>query len=745
MRKVLIGLAAMGFVAALFWAYAHIMDTRSIESRNTARTDDLTMPESRDMERKGEGGDVIDARKAEYVVLDPETKELWRVFGFEKLLNSTSDASRRQVEKPYMIFYESDFQCRVEADMGIFQIDPSGGNPTPKDARLSGNVKILITPEPGSRISETRVEMDDLVFSSERSEFATDQKVHIRSEQVELIGTGLIVIFDSDKGRIDYLRIRDLERIRMQDLASPKSETVAAKAEPPTPQADTVAASGESTDHESNKQSSALRYYQCVLEDNVKIEYGNEIVVSGADQITIQNITFDQGLEAARDTETAKQKTDQTITPTEPLEKETQAEQKADSPTEVIVTCDGGIILEPMEERDAEQISVVQSVFSSKEPLLRTAEIVPGSHYAPVVEEISFAGEDSDGVTSDVSISPDLEVAADSNDSLPAVFEAREIDYDLLTGSGLAHGPVRFTFYQPPDPNSTDAKSQIPITVTADDNARFIADSTQTIKQVVFNGNVMTTRKSLKPDFVQLDKIHSEKLTIDLDENDTGSVDLSHLAVTEGRVFVESQRTQEDRELSKVKLYCTDISYDRVDNVIVAAGPGKIEMVNHENPQVPNSDPNNPLNRPSVAMVDGFTEIHWDIDKESIVIDGGQDQLELSYVPLVDGKAEKFIYVNAIRFDLSFVTDPNGKTAVKRVFTDKPIDYMEKDGNNEKVLHKITGGKLDYNADGWMKITGTPAMPCRVDGMRTQEVLVNPLTGEIDTTISTTPGLLKGG
>ncbi|MHC4773192.1 MAG: hypothetical protein ACYS8S_06390, partial [Planctomycetota bacterium] len=62
MRKVLIGLAAMGFVAALFWAYAHIMDTRSIESRNTARTDDLTMPESRDMERKGEGGDVIDAR-----------------------------------------------------------------------------------------------------------------------------------------------------------------------------------------------------------------------------------------------------------------------------------------------------------------------------------------------------------------------------------------------------------------------------------------------------------------------------------------------------------------------------------------------------------------------------------------------------------------------------------------------------------------------------------------------------------
>ena len=286
MRKILIGLAAMGFVAVLFWAYAYVMDTSSIESQNAIRTDNLKMPQSSEIGRQGGEADVIDAQKAEYVVLDPETKKPWRVFGFEKLLNSTSDASRRQVEKPYMIFHESDFQCRVEADMGIFQIESSGANSTPKDARLSGNVKILVTPKPGSRVSETRVEMDDLVFSSERSEFATDQKVHIRSEQVELMGTGLVVIFDSRNGRVDYLRIRDLERIRMRDLASSKSEAPVASAEPATVHSETSVASSENGRRESDTLSSALRYYQCVLKDNIKIEYGDEIVVSAADQIT---------------------------------------------------------------------------------------------------------------------------------------------------------------------------------------------------------------------------------------------------------------------------------------------------------------------------------------------------------------------------------------------------------------------------------------------------------------------------
>ena len=776
MRKLIIGLIAVGFVASLFWGYALIMDAKPIEVRNVAGVDDLEMPESGDAAGRDGGTDVRGAEKARYVILDPETKEPSRVFGFEKLLNPGVDTSRREVENPYLIFYDPDYQCRIDADMGIFQIETSRSSSTPKDARLNGNVKIHVTPQPGSEISETLVEMDDLVFSSERSEFATDRKIHIKSEQVELKGTGLIVIFDPANGRIDYLRIRDLEEIRMQGLTDPKTKTKSrtkiAKAETdtasanltptqPTDDSSIPSEKGEETEAELR---SPIRYYQCTLEDNVKIKHGNEIVVAAADQVNIQNISFDQGVDVDGSSKRAKDKPRKAAKTDQSSAKEavTETAPNVEPEPEILVTCDGGIILKPMEDENAEQMSVSQSDLSqvTGNAPLRIAKIRPDSQQTSTVGAINLAGEtnqnDEHKIVSEAreaTTQPEavgatnaaaLETASDPNDSPPAKFEARKIDYDLLTGSGLAHGPVRITFYQDPDPNSTTPKSWIPIIVTADENAQFIADSSQTIKQVVFNGNVMTTRESQTPDFVQLDKLHSEKLTVDLDKVKEGEVDLSRLSVTEGKVYVESQRTQEDRELSKVKLYCTKISYDKVADVILAEGSGKIEMVNNEHAQMAVSDPNNPMNRPCVAVVDHFTTIRWDMAKQTIVANGDQDAMKLAYYPILDGLIQKQIFVHSMQLEMSFLP---GAGEVKKVFTDKSIVFEEWNGDMSNRLHHITGQTLDYDTvdgDGWMKISGTPAVPCYLDGARMPEVRVHPVTGDIDTSISTTPGILKG-
>jgi hypothetical protein len=777
MRKLIIGLIAVGFVASLFWAYALFMDAKPIEIRNVAASDNLDMPESRVATQRAEDADIRVAKEARYVVLDPDTKETSRVFGFEKLLNPGMDTSRREVEKPYLIFYDSDYQCRVDADMGMFQIEASGSDSTPKDARLSGNVKIHVMPKPGSKISETLVEMDDLVFSSERSEFATDRKVHITSEEGELKGTGLVVIFDSAKARIDYLRIRDLEEIRIQGLTDPKSEsksdTKIAKAKTdtasanltPTQPSDVSSVPSEKVESAEVKSSSPERYYQCLLEDNVIIKYGNEIVVAGSDQVNIQNISFDQGDGDDRGPEQAKDKTkkapksskpsgqkaEMAAKPSEPSDQKAEPAANIEPKPEIIVTCDGGILLKPMEDENAGPGSVSQSTLPPQMmPMpLRAAKIIPDSQHTSTVEVINLAGEkdvvaksnfEGEVHTEDKSALEDPSVP---NDSPPTKFEARKIDYDLLTGSGLAHGPVRFTFYQDPDPNSTAPKSWIPVTVTADENAEFIADSSQTIEQVVFNGNVMTTRESSTPDFVQLEKLHCEKLTVDLDDVQTGTTDLSHLRMTEGKVYVESQRVQEDRKLSDVKLYCKEISYDRVGDVILAEGPGKIEMVNNEHSQTEGSDSNNPMNRPCVAMVDNFTTIHWDMGKQSIVADGDQDAMKLAYYPILDGQIQKQILVYSMQLELSYLPDTS---EIKKVFTDKSIIYEEWNGDMTKRLHYIVGQTLDYDAvdgNGWMKISGTPAVPCNVDGARMSEVLVHPVTGEIDASISTMPGILK--
>jgi hypothetical protein len=218
MRKVIIGLFAIGFVVLLFVLYALITDTKPIEVPYKDEAGKLQISNSDSTLQQIDNAGIGVAKVARYVILDPVTKEMIRVFGFEKLLSKGMETSRRQVKNPYLIFYDSDYNCRVNADTGIFQMDSSGTNSTPKDAELKGNVTIHVTSNSGSGMDEILIKMDDLLFSSERSEFSTNGPVRIESDQMELEGTGLVLIFDSANGRVDYLQIRDLDQIRIQGL-----------------------------------------------------------------------------------------------------------------------------------------------------------------------------------------------------------------------------------------------------------------------------------------------------------------------------------------------------------------------------------------------------------------------------------------------------------------------------------------------------------------------------------------------
>ena len=640
----------------------------------------------------------------------------------------------------------------MEADTGVFQIETSGASSTPKDARLNGNVKIHITPKPGSKMNEIVVEMDDLVFSGERSEFATDQKVHIKSEQAELKGTGLIVIFDSAVGKIVFLRIRDLDEIRLQGLEEPRSKTKVVKTLPapptaisPVSQPSDEPASVPSEDTDGEELVPSADFYHCALEDNVKIRYGDEIIVSGADQINIQNILFsklDQGSGVDREPKQAKEKSKPVDKFSPKQDQPAESKPDAQSDTEVLITCDGGITLEPMQDENIEQNHGARSVLPVRRSglALRQAKIRSGIKHVPYLQAVNLTEETNVTEETDVAeLSEDNIEKAALNQPLPTKFEAHRIDYDLQKGSGLAYGPVRFTFYQQPDPNS----AMIPIVVTADKDAQFLADSSQTIEQVVFNGNVMTTRESQTQEFTQLDNLHSEKLIIDLTKTESGKVDLSHLRMTEGQVYVESQRMHENQKISDVKLYCKEISYDQLHDVILAEGPGKIELVNNQQPQTAEVDPTNAMGQPCVAMVDGFTTIRWNMSQQTIIAEGEKDAMKLAYYPIIEGRIQKQIFVYSMQLELSYLPDT---AEVNKVFTDKSIIYEVWNGDMTKRLHYIVGQTLDYDrvkGGGWMKIEGTLAVPCNVDGSRMPQVFVHPVTGQIKASISTTPGILK--
>ncbi|MEN8126383.1 MAG: hypothetical protein ABFR90_01100 [Planctomycetota bacterium] len=748
MRKIIIGLIAVAFVALMFFVYAVIMDPAPMKAPAAADVQDIDMPEIGNGDRQAGDSAGRDVGEAQYVVLDPETNEIQHVLGFKELLNPGAGTSRWQVEEPYIIFYETDFKCRIESDKGIFQVESGGSRAAPKDAQLDGNVKIHITPEPGGKMSETFIKMDDIAFSSERSELATDGPVSIQSDQVELEGFGLILFFDTADSRIDYLHIRDLEVLRILNV--PKSGQAAdTKDQSPLAGGTTFLASKDVEDSQAD-EAPPSEYYQCILEDNVKIEYGDELVVTGAEQINIQNILFSKlGDSAATDEspEPVVQKAEKTEK--SPSGSKTSAETPVPSGSgnEVVVTCDGGIILKPMQDKAGTEIT--NTIFNGTADV-RYAQ-PDGPVLSPAVHTANLAGQSDAAETAMPDVDPaarDVIMESDSKSTQPAKFDARKIDYDYTAGSGLAHGPVRFTFHLPADPNTMTDKPRIPVTITADKNVQFIPDESHTIRQVVFNENVLATRRSQLPEFVQLDNFHSDKLTVFLDENAESKTDVSRVTLTEGKVYAQSQRLKGEQAISTIELSCKEIAYSRTDDEIVAKGPGEIQWNNSHVPDPNASEEKDGIDftGPCYVYIDGFDQIQWNLTEEKIVADGQQDQLKLAYVPLVDGKPDKFIFVNSIRFELDFMTDPAGETALKRVFTDRPIAYEELNHDRTQRLRHIVGGMLDYDTtdgNGWLRIEGTPDQPCRVDGAPMQFVYIHPLTGQVEASLSTTPGLLN--
>lgn len=993
MRKLIIGLVSLCAVALAFWLYVRTMETAVPPPPKAANADVLTLPEVSDAGRISQTV-IHGVQQSRYVLLDPQTKEIRRVLGFEKLLNPDAESSRWQVEKPYLIFYEMNYECRLESDSGVFQVETAGPNAAPKeirDAHLNGNVVIRVSPRSGSPISETFVYMDDLMFSSERSEFATDGPVRVRSNQIDLKGFGLVLILDIAAGRIDYLHIRDLEQLRLINMAS--SSASAAK-DADAAEASKVGSSKTFTPPEQSPKSSEEKeisrqqpdYYQCILDNNVVIEYGSQLVVAGADRVAVQNIVLSR-IGGSSEKEPQKQYSptksadllpDKQKSPAASLVSTVSSENKEQ---DIVVLCDGGIILKPMNDaempampeefpelsvemngsplrierpssaaertnetlvscgilkykpaedilrlftnvgqpeimlgdpslqgriqtrgnvlwnRKTQQASIggpgvafLSSRDSVKEPsevafggrmelrfaqpkasrtsiTVQTVNLTGGVNailrqngcYKTAADSAVFEFSDKNAINSAhlqggvrfeslesnrpqraaaktatlkfgpgnslaaaymkgqvsfeslqdssqsrataesavfyfeenkvrvanleggvfvasptgqlTSSDAEIEFASDASgavqpaavhatgntvlqtkstrpDEPPARFEAKRIDYDLQTGSGLAHGPLQFTFYQAANTNQS-IQPWIPITVTAEKNAEFTSDSSGSIRQVVFNQNVLAVRRLETLNYIQTDTFHGDKLTVFPQKNQTGSMDIQRISITEGNVFAESLRQCEDVKLSHIKLTCTDITWDRLENLLAAQGPGKIELITSDEPP---SDVPEPMGinfrRPCAAQLVGFDKIRWFLNEQKITADGNLETMQLVYIPLFEKKPERFIYVNSIQFNLDFATDSVGRTILAKVFTNQGIVYRENNADQTKTLHELIGQTLEYDAEtggGWLTVSGTEANPCRIDGARVPAVRYNLTTGQIETSLSTIPGVLKTG
>jgi hypothetical protein len=750
----------MAVAILLFIGYIRLTGTKGIHISDTQGIADIPDRPLTGQDRRIDQTTIHSAQQARYTLLDPLTKQVRRVFGFESLLNPGEQSNNWQVHKPYMNVLGSQFFCRLDAEEGTIQVEYAGGSVVPKDARLMGKVVIRLLPSGGKQLSETVILMDDLNYSSERSEFFTDGPVELVSAQSHLLGKGMQMIYNPQNGRIEYFRIKEIQSIRIkkviagtllgQSSTAEKTETaVVSDAHPGMtknqPQVKTDPNSSTPPQPKSATEQPVPEeklYYTCSLRKDVKIRYGKQAIVRGADEINILNLLWGSQNDsssaasqpAAADGTTTNQQSGGAAEPNQPAARNTELPQIADDwnrrtqlpptpadddETDVFVTCGGGLIIMP--------------IGSAFDPAKESAVSNP--------PQGGIAGDTVAAASQDLAPAEELSGAKRK----PAQFDARKVDYDLNTGSAAADGPIRFVFH-PADPNDpNDPNLSLPVIITAQKNAEFLAGpDKKTIQQVVFHKDVVGDATEEKTGEKAIRRFYGDTLTVDLAADPNGRTQISHVAVADGSPKLQAIRYRDGAKISHVELLSKRFDYEQAKRTIVAMGPGRIEMNNRQvvvDETAVKEKRSLDLRRPCYALVEGFDTLTWLTTEDRVLADAQKDTLNLSYLPMKDETTpdeENLVRMAVSNAELRFGRDAVGKSVLSEIYADKGV-YLE-----QRNKHVLMGENLRYTgADGWVHIEGSENRPCFADNLRVPVIDYNFLTESLKFKLSKTPGAIS--
>jgi len=508
MRKILIGFVSVGIVLGLYTLYIRTGKTPEIDTNRAAKAikstaDGNAIDPNSKMGKIGDVG-IGPVRQARYVTLNEKTKEVEREFGFEKLLHEVRDVW--EIEKPYMNVYRQNFKCFITADKGEVQVETVVGRTTPKDATFSSNVVIHLVPTDTGTMKECHVYLDNIIFLSDQSLLMTNGPIRFDSEDARMRGTGLKLIFNEHAERLEYFEIADLEsmsyRITQSQAAffssyqtltrpdpqnkiqEPNETIIATVSEndetPPTP----VEPSIEQEPQEGD-------YYTCILNDNVLIDTPGQRVFA-ADKLQIHDIFWSKAFIDQSD-ETgpaAKQDTQNEIAiadPNDPVPSPPEPNEAPDeTPTFIVITCDGGLMIVPKESPRIQDESP------------KTGPEIPSdsNHY----EHLDDGTERTK-------------------------FFARTIDYNAVTGNMTTGGLSELTYYNveattaETDP-STDKAGAGPLKVTARNGATY----TKASNQIVFNDCLCTVPRAGLTEQRDVAFL-APQITVDLPPEDANALD----------------------------------------------------------------------------------------------------------------------------------------------------------------------------------------------------------------------------
>jgi len=704
LRKLFVWVVSLGALLAIFLLYNRISKSPQIDFDTETEFID-TVDESNAGEFGSEIGTIGDVevttlKKTKFLHRN-KNKEVDREFGFEELLHEEGD--EWQVEKPYMNIFQHSFKCYITADKGEVQLETVAGRTSPKNATLLGNVVIHILPENSSDIRESFIYLDDVVFISDKSQFSTAGPVKFTSQDARMLGRGLELVYNNELDRLEFLRIIHLESLNLVTssrgslFSSPERDIDTSVGTGSRVQTDQPAKSAPADVPQKTEEMRAAgrqgEHYRCVFSKNVVIEAPGQLIF--AHQVSINNI-FPSKSSSRKSNKAETINKDNGEINNVTVAKQSEPNESPEEFVDIAVTCDGGIVITPMDSARAD----------SDSGMLSSAGLV------------ATGGEELKS----------LKVAGGRT-----VLVAQKIDYCASTRDTVATGPLELTFYVNDIMGAEAETNSVPVKATARKDAKFLDE----LNQVIFEGDCLCTMDREDPNIQQEYTLSAPKLTVSLSRDKTSATDIEHLTANGGVVRLATIKTAEEKLLGGIELKCRKFDFDTDRQLFLATGPGLIALDN-SNISEPNSEVGKfSFNRPSWAFVRDFDTLKYFLEANKVIADAApQGTLRIDYFPVVQGQYGQQATATAGHIEALLYETLGGQTELSTLTATGGIHY-------EEEHTEFDGNQLFYDANrSILTVQGDEVQPCYYNGVLVDAIEHDLKTGKVSFEI-TGPGVLQ--
>ncbi len=692
-RQFIIGLLTLGALLLLFIGYTQLQNTPDLDTPPGAGPQEGAMNTISVPDQDGEvaGINVPIIEEVTFIHRGADGT-IDREFGFAEKLHQIGN--NWEVLKPFMKVYLPHLKCSLTADRGSLELESAAGRYTPKEAAFAGNVVIHIQPQIEDMFAESYIYMDNITFISDRSRFSSAGDLAVASDRLQLEGRGIELVYNDLLGRIQYLRLNHLQRLCVK---SPPDKLLFTNkgwdlADQPSPGEGTPGPLPEDANNAVSPRPGT--YYQCAFKGNAAVKTPEQLILARK-MILLKDIFWPGA--AVADFMDANLAGDD-AEPCEPNHPQPVFKEANEPMMEVVITCDQGIDIVPMEVNQADITTSLQ-----------------------------------EDVLGDLK---SLHMVDSTRDQ--ALFVADAIHHSTRDQRTTASGPLALTFYTSPSPSAEVRRRLIPVQVTAQERAGY----SDTANQIMFQGDCSCTLREQDANTVRQYTLEAPRLTIDLlDDKDRDTIaattDLKCVRADGGGVSLRIISAQtSDRVPSETDLFnqagkpivgaemlCEQCDYHAIpgQELITATGPGEIRL-NNSQAQVTSG-----AGRPCYAFLRHFQDLRYNIQDNRIVADAGSQQMLFDYFPVVDGRYERHIKAQAEHLEILLIKTGTGEIDLANLIATGNVSY-------EDTRHQFTANGLSYDHSHYtMEMWGRENQPCYANGVPVKRIQFNLKTGQLNT------------